>query len=160
MLFPYSTPFRSTCTSHVAVLPLASVTVHTTTVTPFGNTAPASVDVLLKLFVIVEPVQLSPNAVGLNSLPTKIGRPTPASVVRVASATQVIVGNSSSSTVTCTSHVAVLPLASVTVHTTTVTPFGNTAPASVDVLLKLFVIVEPVQLSPNAVGLNSLPTTV
>ena len=62
-------------------------------------------------------------------------------------------------TVTVKLHEAVFPAASVTVQTTVVDPRGNCAPARVLLPLKLLVIVAPVQLSLNAVGLNSVPTT-
>ena len=72
----------------------------------------------------------------------------------------VIEGFSLSVTVTVKLHVATLLLASVTVQTTFVVPLGNAAPANVFELLKLFEMVAPSQLSLNATGLNSFPTTV
>ena len=48
---------------------------------------------------------------------------------------QVIAGFSLSSTVTAKLQVAVLPLASVTVHITVVVPLGNMAPARLELLL-------------------------
>ncbi len=49
----------STMKLQVAVLPAASVTVHTTVVFPLGNTYPFSVEVPVKLFVTVMGPQLS-----------------------------------------------------------------------------------------------------
>ena len=77
----------------VAVLPDASVTVQTTVVTPFGNTAPVRVDVPLKLFAIVDPGQLSLKPVGLNSVPTAVYVHTPGLVLRIWFAGQEMVGS-------------------------------------------------------------------
>jgi hypothetical protein len=109
---------------------------------------------------MVEPEQLSSKAAGLNSVPTAVYVHTPELVLLVCGPTQLIVGNSLSFTVTVNEQVLVLLLASVTVHTTVVVPLWKIAPARVELALKLLLMVEPVQLSSKAAGLNSVPTAV
>lgn len=53
-----------------------------------------------------------------------------------------------------------MPMPSVTVQTMVVERSGKSSPANVAVLLKLFEITAPGQLSPKAVGLYSPPCTV
>src|SRR5690606_40270995 len=102
--------------------------------------------------------QLSVN-VASNSVPTIVYSHTPASVSRVASAAQVIIGASLSSTVITVVQVAVWPLPSSTIHTTVVIPFGSTSPARVAVPLRSLVMLPSAQLSVN-VASNSVPTIV
>src|SRR5690606_9774177 len=97
----------------VVVWPLPSSTVHTTVVSPVGSTSPARVSVPLRSLVMLPSAQLSVN-VASNSVPTIVYSHTPASVSRVASATQVIKGASLSSTVITVVQVAVWPLPSST----------------------------------------------
>jgi hypothetical protein len=84
---------------------------------------------------MVAVVQLSPYAVGSNSLPFAVYVHTPESVLLVCGPRQLIVGNSLSFTVTVNEQVLVLPLPSVTVHTTVVVPLGKIAPARVELAL-------------------------
>ena len=114
----------------VAVLPLASVAVHVTAVVPMGNAVGA-------LLIHVTPVQLS-LAVGVPKFtPVAVQ---PLFIVVCTFAGQVIVGITSSVTVTVWVHVEVFPLASVAVQVTVVLPFGKAVGA-------LLLTVAPVQLS-------------
>ena len=115
-----STSVTVTFWLQVAVLPDPSVTVQVTTVTPIGNNAGA-------LLVTLATAQLS--AVTGTPKATPLAVHNPASVFTDTSIGQVIVGSSISVTVTFWLQLAVLPLKSVTVHITTVTPIGNTAGA-------------------------------
>jgi hypothetical protein len=104
----------------LALLPLASVTVQVTTVVPTGY-VPLASPVPLKLFTTVEPGQLSPYAGG--SICTKALQ-VPGVAGCVTFGWQLIVGGWLSDIVTVWLHVAVLPLRSVAVHVTVVTPIG------------------------------------
>ena len=84
---------------------------------------------------MVEPEQLSSNAVGLNSVPTAVYVHAPVLVFLDCAPTQLMVGNSMSLTDTVKEQVLVLLLASVTVHTTVVVPLGKTAEARVELEL-------------------------
>jgi hypothetical protein len=106
---------------HVAVLPLASVTLNEFTVTPMGNTLPLTKPAVC---VITCPGQLSVEEL----LYVTVAPQTPKSLFTEMGALQVMVGFSLSATVTVKLHVAVLPLASVTLNEFTVTPMGNTLP--------------------------------
>ena len=79
-------------TVQVAVLPLISVAVQMMVLIPLGRTAPARVDELLKLLVNVTMVQLSLDAVGLNSVPATVYVHTPAPVFLEPLAAHVMVG--------------------------------------------------------------------
>jgi hypothetical protein len=111
------------CT-HVAVLPLPSVTVHVTFVSPTGNGAVGA----LLVTVGAGTLQLSATFVGEPT--TMLPEHTPASVFPETAPGQVNVGFSASVMVTFCTHVAVLPWTSVTVHVTFVSPTGNVAGAS------------------------------
>ena len=157
---------------HRDVLPDPSVAVQVTVAAPVLNTTPASVVEPLpvvnpvRTYAIVEPAQLSLKAIGLNSVPTAVYVHTPVLLGLVWLPGQVIMGNSVSFTVTVKLHEAELPDASVTVHTTLVTPLLNILPARVEnplpvvTPLNVNAIVEPGQLSLNVIGLNSVPTAV
>src|SRR5690606_11035490 len=125
---------------------------------PTRRASDLRVSVPLRSLVMLPSAQLSVN-VASNSVPTIVYSHTPASISRVASATQVIIGASLSSTVITVVQVAVWPLPSSTIHTTLVIPFGSISPAMVAVPLRSLVIVPLVQLSVN-VASNSVPTTV
>ena len=95
------------------VLPLASVAVHVTVVVPSAYGA-AGIGP-----ETVTPLQLSVAvAVPIDALDVH----EPASVLILTVEGQLITGNSESVTVTVCEHIAVLPLASVAVHTTVVVP--------------------------------------
>ena len=96
------------------------MTVHVTTVVPFGKTEGA-------LLVTVATPQLS-EVVGVPRLGVAVQLP--GSVDTLGRSTHVIFGFSLSFTVTFCLHVAVFPEVSVTVQVTTVSPLGNVAGAS------------------------------
>src|SRR5690242_163029 len=100
----------------VAVLPLLSVAVQVTRLVPTGNCAGA-------LLVTVTAPQLS-LAVGLPRT-TPVAKQTPASGLTVTSAGHTIVGSCVSRTVTVNVHWLRLPLLSVAVLVTVVTPTGK-----------------------------------
>jgi len=117
-----SVSFTVTVKLQVAVLPLASVTLYVFVVTPIGKTEPlARPDVC----TVLAPGQLSlPEGV----VYVTVAPHTPASLLTVMFEGQLIVGSSVSLTVTVKLHVAVLPLASVTLNVLVVAPIGNTDP--------------------------------
>ena len=114
----------------------------------------------LKSLTTLATPQLSSVAVGLNSVPTAVYVHVPESESFAWLPTQVMVGSSLSVTTTSKLHVAVLPELSVIVHSTVVVPSGKTAPAKVAPPLKSLTTLATPQLSPVAVGSNSVPTTV
>ena len=144
----------------VVLLPEASVTVHTTVLAPWLNTAPSRVELLFLLLVTEATLQLSEVATGLNSVPCTVYVHVLLSVPRLAEVAQVIAGAILSFTVIVTLQVVLLPETSVTVHITVLAPLLKTAPASVAVLFLLLVIEATLQLSEVAIGLNSVPCTV
>ena len=134
------TSVSTTVTNCVAVLVFSdpSVTVHVTVVSPNGNAAGAS-------FERNAPVQLSP-AAGVPKLTLVAVHPVLVSTVTFAGA--VMLGISSSTTVTTCVTTAVFPELSVTVHVTVVSPNGNTVGA-------LFVMDANKQLS-VAIGVSKV----
>src|SRR5260370_4421908 len=108
-----------TVNEQLAVLPVASVAVQVTVVTPFGKDEP-----LGGLHTTLTPGQLSVT-VGAK---VTVAAHTPGSVPVVISAGQVITGFSVSLTVTLKRQLATLPLASVAVHDTVVVPTGKIDP--------------------------------
>ena len=102
------------------VLPLASVAVLVTVVTPTGKVLPLG-GVLTRLVTL----QLS---VALTAKVTLLRLQRPASAASTRLAGQVIVGFCASSTVTVKVQLLVLPLASVAVLVTVVTPMGKVLP--------------------------------
>src|SRR6059036_713686 len=104
---------------HVAVLPLPSVAVQVTRLVPTGNCAGA-------LLVTVTAPQLS-LAVGLPKA-TPVAKQVPALALTVTSAGQLTVGGCVSRTVTVNVQVLVLPLLSLAVLVTVVTPTGKAEP--------------------------------
>jgi hypothetical protein len=127
----------------VAVLPLLSVTVQVTVVTPIGKAAGA-------LLVTLATPQLS--------LVTGVPKATPLAVqpelvATVTAAGQLIAGFSLSVTVTFWVQVVVLPLLSVTVHVMVVVPIGKAAGA-------LLVTLATPQLSPDTGVPKATPVAV
>ena len=120
-----------TACAHVAVFPLPSRTVHTTTFVPTGNVAGA-------LFVTLTGPQLS-LVTGVPRF-TFVATHKPAAAVTVTFVGHVSVGGWASVTITSCAHVAVFPLPSRTVQITVLVPTGKLAGA-------LFVTVTTPQLS-------------
>ena len=129
---------------HAAELPDASETVHDTVVVPRGNVVPLGGEQL----GVPTPGQLS-ETVGADHVTTEVQ--TLGSVFFVMLDGQVIVGGCASFTVMVKAHDAVLLEASVAVHVTVVTPFGNCDPVG-----GLHTTVTPGQLSvPVAVNVTT-----
>ena len=113
--------FTVTVKLHDAMLPEVSVAVAVTVVVPFGNAVPDG-----GFDTTITPGQLSV-AVTVNAVTAEH---TFGSVAFTMFAGHVITGGCVSFTVTVNEHVVVFGVvaASLTVHVTVVTPFGNTAP--------------------------------
>ena len=163
-----STSIISTWYSIVATFPPESVTVHTTTVIPTGNSKPAKVAVALWLFTNVYVGQLSVTVAGSNSVPTVVYKQLLSGAFRVWFDTGAIIGTMMSTIVILKLHTAVFPLESVIVQTTVCTPASKTWPAKVvrappelpsniKETVKLLVLS---QLSASPIGSNSVPTMV
>ena len=116
---PATAALTLTVNVQVLVLPEVSVAVQVTVVTPIGKLEPDG-----GTQVVVTPGQLS-DVLGEN--PT-VAEFWPKGAVTIALLGQVIVGRSVSLTVTVKLQVLVLPLASVAVPMTVVTPFENVEP--------------------------------
>src|SRR5512145_919650 len=122
----FSSSVMVTFCMQLAVLPLPSVTIQVTLVSPSGNSYVAGLMVTPPTWaMVVATVQLSP-VTGTPSVTVVVQLPVASlDVVSFTSAGQVIVGFSSSVMVTFCMQLAVLPLPSVTIQVTLVSPSGN-----------------------------------
>src|SRR5512145_661433 len=146
----FSSSVMVTFCMQLAVLPLPSVTIQVTLVSPSGNSYVAGLMVTpLTWAMVVATAQLSP-VTGTPSVTVVVQLPVASlEVVSFTSAGQVIVGFSSSVMVTFWMQLAVLPLPSVTIQVTLVSPSGNSYVAGFIVTpLTWAMVVATEQLSP------------